>query len=115
MSTNPPSNTAQSDARGNNMAQSFILSHIRAKICISTRDNLDLDSNLTEVSDIHPRNQHSPKISIDTGMAISINPFSCHAQYFSDENLDPDSNLISKSELHFEKYSSLKIQLIQES
>jgi hypothetical protein len=40
----------------------------------SIRDNIDLDSNLTDVSDRHQAKQPSPKISTDPGRIISINP-----------------------------------------
>jgi hypothetical protein len=40
----------------------------------SIRDNLDLDSNLTEESDLHSEKHFSFNNSIDEGRVISINP-----------------------------------------
>jgi hypothetical protein len=63
------------------------------------------------VSDPHWRKQHSPKISTDEGITISINSVPANARFSIRDNLDSDSNLTSESELHFEKQSSPHISI----
>jgi hypothetical protein len=54
------------------------------------RDNLDLDSNLTEKSDLHSDKHHSAKNSIDEGKMISTEPAPLNASFSIRDNLDLD-------------------------
>jgi hypothetical protein len=65
----------------------------------SIPDNLDLDSNITEESDLHEKKEPSLKISTDTGRIISTKPVPLNADFSIRDNLDPDSNLAEESDL----------------
>jgi hypothetical protein len=73
---------------------------VLANACFPIRENLDPDSNVSEVSDPHSRKQHSPKISIDKGITISIKPVSLNAPSSIRDDLDPDSNLSHMGDRH---------------
>jgi hypothetical protein len=76
--------------------------------CVSIRDNLDPDSNITEESDLQSEKHHPPKISTDEGIMISIKTVPENAALSIRDNLDPDSNVTEESDLQLEKHDSPK-------
>jgi hypothetical protein len=64
------------------------------------RDNLDLDSNVTEQSDPHPEKHLSPKTSIDAGKMISTKPLPQNELGAIRDNLVTDSNVTEERDLH---------------
>jgi hypothetical protein len=64
------------------------------------RDNLDPDSNITEVSDLQRKKHLSSRTSIDAGITISINPLSENVRLSIRDNLDPGSNVSDVSDPH---------------
>jgi hypothetical protein len=71
---------------------------VPANVCSSIRDNLDPDSNITEVSNPHRIKQFLPKTSTDEGITILINPVLPNAWVSIRDNLDPDSNITDLSD-----------------
>jgi hypothetical protein len=72
---------------------------VRKNANASIRDNLDLDSNVTEESDPHSMKHFSPKTSTDEGRMISIKPVLTNANPSIRDNLDSDSNVTEESDL----------------
>jgi hypothetical protein len=64
----------------------------------SIRDNLDIDSNVTDESEWQREKDHSPKTLTDDGTIISINPVPENACASIRDNLDLDSNITDESE-----------------
>jgi hypothetical protein len=69
----------------------------------SSRDNLEPDSMISDVSDPQHAKQPSPNISIVARITISISPVSENACFSSRDNLDPDSNVTEESDPHLAK------------
>jgi hypothetical protein len=67
---------------------------------------LDINSNLTEESDLHSEKHFSLKTSTDEAPMISIKRLLWNASFSIRDNLDPDSNVTEESDLHAEKYPS---------
>jgi hypothetical protein len=66
---------------------------------ISIRDNLELDSNVIEESDLQFEKHRPPKNSTDSGIMISIKPVPENASASTRDNLELHSNRIEESDL----------------
>jgi hypothetical protein len=61
---------------------------VRKNASYSIRDNLDLDSNITEESDRHSQKQNSSKISTDERRMISTKPVPMNANFSIRSNFE---------------------------
>jgi hypothetical protein len=66
----------------------------------SIRDNLDPDSNVSEVSDSQKRKHFSSMTSTEAGITILSNFVPQNACFLSSDNLDPHSNLTDERDPH---------------
>jgi hypothetical protein len=71
-----------------------------ANVCSSIRDQLNPDSNVSEVSDSHRIKHLSPMTSMDEGITISMNTSRYNAPNSIRDNLDPDSNVSEIGDVH---------------
>jgi hypothetical protein len=81
------------------------VSAVKANAEFSIRCSLEIESNVTDVSELHEEKQDSQITSSDPGRRIDCNPLSRNAPDSRRDNCEFASNVTDASELQSEKHN----------